>query len=110
MTIDPTFANHLPCPLCGSFDDSEELAWLQAENARLMGELAKAREELASLAWRVANLERAERGYTLPPGYHLKGGRCPACGGWLGEVDRVEGLPIWACPQGCEIEEGGAKP
>jgi hypothetical protein len=39
--------------------------------------------------------------FTLPPGYHLHPGRCAPCGRDRIEVDRVEGLPIHACPAGC---------
>jgi hypothetical protein len=39
---------------------------------------------------------------TLPPGYYLLPGRCPACDKPLVEADRLEGLPIYACPDRCK--------
>jgi hypothetical protein len=50
-----------------------------------------------------------EHGYsivTLPPGFHLRPGRCPTCGGRRSEVDRLEGLPVYACDKNCGMAKG----
>ena len=39
---------------------------------------------------------------TLPPGYYLHPDtRCPVCRRAVAEVDRIEGLPIYMCPDLC---------
>ena len=49
---------------------------------------------------------------TLPPGYYLhRDTRCPVCHRPVVEVDRIEGLPVYMCPDRCgQADEAGEVP